>query len=142
MAAHKEAPEGAICIDEMTLRSFHPKAARLNLDGIELEGPRMILTFEVEVDRVLTEMNRLTRIFRKRNAVRLRLDFVEQMELPRLEEVNPRPRLSDPLGTMPVGKNGHGKTHVDDLANDRVDDTPPLHIGEAIKKTRSRAKSK
>jgi hypothetical protein len=128
MAVTASPPESRILIDEVTLRSFHPKAARVNLDNIEIEAPRMILTFEVEVDRVAGEMNRLTRIFRKRNAVKLSLDFVEQLELRKnLEEVDPRARLTDPLGTMPAAaRNGE---HA-------VDDSPPQHIGEAIKKSK------
>lgn len=75
------AQEQTLTIDQATLRSFHPKAARLNLDGDEIEGPRMVLTFEVEVDRVAGAMNRLTRVFRKRNLITLALDFPEQLQL-------------------------------------------------------------
>ena len=75
------AQEQTLSIDQATLRSFHPKAARLNLDGDEIEGPRMVLTFEVEVDRVAAAMNRLTRVFRKRNLITLSLDFPEQLQL-------------------------------------------------------------
>lgn len=75
--------ETGVLIDEATLRTFHPKAARLNLDGVEIESPKMILSFEVDVDRVSSHMNTLTKLFRKRGAVRLSLDFIEQLELPR-----------------------------------------------------------
>lgn len=142
MAVHKNAPPAAspILIDEVTLASFHPKQGRRNLQGEELTAPEMFLAFTCEVDRIEGHMNALTRLFRKNGAVRLRLEFVEQMELPKLVEVDPRPRLTDPLGTLPASaKNGHGKAHVDDLAP--IDDTPPAHIGAAIKKVRRRVKT-
>lgn len=125
MAIQKDAPaaQSPILIDEATLASFHPKQGRRNLQGEELTAPEMFVAFTCEVDRISAHMNALTRLFRKNGAVRLRIEFVEQMELPRLAEVDPRARLKDPLGTFP---NGNGKVRP------ATDDTPPRHIGEVL----------
>ena len=97
--------ETGVLIDEATLRTFHPKQARLNLDGVEMEAPKMVLSFEVDVDRVSSHMNTLTKLFRKRGAVRLSLDFIEQLELPRKSaESNGHAQDTGALsGVVPIG---------------------------------------
>lgn len=110
------AQEQAITIDQATLRSFHPKAARLNLDGDEIEGPKMILTFEVDVDRVDMSMTRLTRVFRKRKFITLGLNFPEQLEL-------------EDARKSTASNNGH-----QDVAGGELTEITPIGEGKRSKK--------
>jgi len=106
-----------VLIDEATLRTFHPKAARLSLDGVEIESPKLILSFECDVDRVSMHMNTLTRLFRKRGAVRLSLDFIEQLELPRkTAESNGHDTDGDTGALQTVTPIGEGKKHKGEKA--------------------------
>jgi hypothetical protein len=134
----------ALLIDETTVFTFHPKPGRKTLQGEDLTDPEFVISFVADFDRFNGKLDRIGRLYRKTGAVRLWLEFTEQLDhglarkVPKVgEEINPRPRLTDPLGTLP--KNGQRATHVDDLAND---DTPPEHIGKAAEKVHERAKKR
>lgn len=103
----------AMLIDEATLIDFGPRGGRKNLQGEDLTPPEMSMTFSTEMDRLEGKLNTLGHLYKQTGAVRLWLEFVEQLDhgLARkdakpLEEVDPRPRLTDPLGTMPAARNG------------------------------------
>jgi hypothetical protein len=104
----------AMLIDEATLIDFGPRGGRVNLQGEALTPPEMSLVFTTEMDRIEGKLNTLGHLYKKTGAVRLWLEFVENMPLGLRVEGDDRARATDPLGTFP--KNGSGVVHVDELA--------------------------
>jgi hypothetical protein len=74
--------EGAITLEDVTLKTFAPQAARTNLEGEEMEAPKMRLTFVVDLDRISGYMTRIAKAYRKNRAITLSIEFgAEQLEL-------------------------------------------------------------
>ena len=61
--------ESSIVLEGCEIKTFSPRAPRTNLDGDELESPKMVITFVVDLDRVVNHMNRIARVFRKSRAI-------------------------------------------------------------------------
>jgi hypothetical protein len=126
----------AMLIDETTLIDFGPRGGRKNLQGEDLTPPEMALTFSTEMDRVEGKLNTLGHLYKRTGAVRLWLEFVENMPLGLKVAGDERPRVTDPLGTFP--KNGAARANVDELAD--VDATAPTDDALVSSGPRKRAK--
>jgi hypothetical protein len=132
----------ALLIDETTLIHFAPRRGRKNLQGEDLTRPEMVVSFAAEMTRFEGKLNRLGGLYQKTGEVRLWLEFVEQLDhgLARkgLTESDPRPRITDPLGTFP--RNGADTAAAHDVLGqeqDKVEGKEPEPITQRRKKART-----
>lgn len=90
------------------IAAFRPKKGRKSADGDELEPPKIVLVLEIDVDRLQQHMTRITKAWSNERPIDVVLDWVEQLELPKLEPASDndkRARVTDPLGA--IHGNGH-----------------------------------
>lgn len=124
----------ALLIDETTLVDFSPRGGRKNLQGEDITPPEMVLSFAAEMDRFEGKLNKIGHLYKEPGAVRLWLEFVENLELG-LADDKDHPRVTDQLGTFP--KNGENAAAAHDVLGqeqDERDEAEPTSIGKAKRK--------
>ncbi len=122
--------DNQIDIEEITLRAVGMRAPRKNADGDIVEDAQVVITFQCSIDRAGMHLNQLGRLLKRDRVIKhLRLAFVEQLELPKVEpasDADERPRVSDPLGA--ITSNGHSAAHAKDAV------TKTTRVGTGTKK--------